>query len=270
MGFLAHLVETQQASLYKIVGELPSMSRPMYETNHTGLPSSEHGIVANSMARLSTKPNIFQVLRDAGKVTAAAAYSWFFELYNRAPYNPIDDKEVDDESLPIQHGRFYTEDEYPDVELFYTAAQGMSTTRLDTPLDPEVVAIALAHPLAQSSAVVRVVSVGTESGSVDLVAATPDPLLDARILLRVHKPLTSLAAEEIASGKPPSQRHGEGNYSFTDPKRESSGCCQENEGRGDSTFRAAGCAPRHGFCEWDAPASDSRGPGSISYGRNLR
>jgi hypothetical protein len=35
---------------------------------------------------------------------------------------------------------------------------------------------------------------------------------------RVHKPLTSLAAEEIASGKPPSQRHGEGNYSFTDPK----------------------------------------------------
>jgi predicted AlkP superfamily pyrophosphatase or phosphodiesterase len=28
---------------------------------------------------------------------------------------------VDDESLPIQHGRFYTQDEYPDLDLFATA-----------------------------------------------------------------------------------------------------------------------------------------------------
>jgi predicted AlkP superfamily pyrophosphatase or phosphodiesterase len=122
MGFLGHLVETKQASFYKIIGELPSLSRPMYETIHTGLPSSTHGIVANSMVRLSNKPNVFQAVKDAGKVTAAAAYSWFSELYNRTPYDPIDDKEVDDESLPIQHGRFYTEDEYPDVELFFIAA----------------------------------------------------------------------------------------------------------------------------------------------------
>jgi len=122
MGFLGHLVESKQASFYKIVGELPSVSRPMYETIHTGLPSSEHGIVANTVVRRSTMPNIFQSVTGAGKVTAAAAYSWFSELYNRAPYNRIDDKEVDDESLFIQHGRFYTEDEYPDIELFATAA----------------------------------------------------------------------------------------------------------------------------------------------------
>jgi predicted AlkP superfamily pyrophosphatase or phosphodiesterase len=122
MGFLGHLVETRQASLYKIIGELPSMSRPMYETIHTGMPSSAHGIVANSITRLSTKPNLFQAAKDAGKVTAAAAYSWVSELYNHAPYDPIEDKEVDDKTLPIQHGRFYTEDEYPDIELFFTAA----------------------------------------------------------------------------------------------------------------------------------------------------
>jgi predicted AlkP superfamily pyrophosphatase or phosphodiesterase len=57
-----------------------------------------------------------------GKVTAAAAYCWFSELYNRAPYDQINDKEVDDENLLIQHGRFYTEDVYPDLELFTTAA----------------------------------------------------------------------------------------------------------------------------------------------------
>jgi predicted AlkP superfamily pyrophosphatase or phosphodiesterase len=122
MGYLGHLVESKQASLYKIVGELPSMSRPMYETTHTGLSSSEHGIVANSVARLSTKPNLFQVTRDAGRVTAAAAYYWFSELYNRAPFDRVEDREVDDPSLPIQHGRFYTEDEHPDREVFDTAA----------------------------------------------------------------------------------------------------------------------------------------------------
>ncbi len=121
MGYLGHLVESGFASLYKIVGELPSMSRPMYETIHTGLPSSEHGIVANSVVRLSTKPNVFQSVRDAGRVTAAAAYSWFSELYNRAPYSRIDDRETDDSSLSIQHGRFYSEDAYPDLELFATA-----------------------------------------------------------------------------------------------------------------------------------------------------
>ena len=122
MGFLGHLVETKQASLYQVQGELPSKSRPIYETVHTGLPSSEHGIVANTIVRLSNKPNIFNLCLQAGKTTAAAAYGWFSELYNRAPYDPIDDREVDDLGLPIQHGRFYMRDEYPDSELFATAA----------------------------------------------------------------------------------------------------------------------------------------------------
>lgn len=122
MGFLGHLVEYKLASLYKITGELPSMSRPMYETIHTGLPSSEHGIVANSMVRLSGKPNIFQAVKSAGKTTAAAAYFWISELYNRVPYDRIEDKEVDDVNLTIQHGRFYTQDDYPDIELFMSAA----------------------------------------------------------------------------------------------------------------------------------------------------
>jgi predicted AlkP superfamily pyrophosphatase or phosphodiesterase len=122
MGYLGHLVETSQASLYRVTGELPSMSRPMYETVHTGQPSSAHGITSNYVVRRSNQPNVFQIAHEAGKVTAAAAYSWFSELYNRAPYDRIEDREVDDESLAIQHGRFYSEDDYPDVELFAGAA----------------------------------------------------------------------------------------------------------------------------------------------------
>lgn len=121
MGFLGHLVESNLADLYKIIGELPSMSRPMYETTHTGLPVIKHGVYSNYVVRRSNQPNIFQAAKDAGKTTAAVAYSWFSELYNRAPYDLVEDCEVDNESLLIQHGRFYSDDAYPDTELFATA-----------------------------------------------------------------------------------------------------------------------------------------------------
>jgi len=121
MGYLGHLVESRMASLYRIIGELPTMSRPMYETVHTGLPVTAHGVYSNQVVRRSNQPNIFQAAVDAGKTTAAAAYYWFSELYNHVPYDPINDREVDDPSLLIQHGRFYTQDEFPDIELFQTA-----------------------------------------------------------------------------------------------------------------------------------------------------
>ena len=127
MGTLGHLVEVKLASLFKVTGELPSMSRPMYETIHTGLPVSEHGTVSNLVMRRSTSPNVFQSAREAGKTTAAAAYFWFSELYNRAPFDRIEDREVDNDSLYIQHGRFYTQDDYPDIELF--ASAGMLVRR---------------------------------------------------------------------------------------------------------------------------------------------
>jgi predicted AlkP superfamily pyrophosphatase or phosphodiesterase len=121
MGYLEHLVETRLATRYTVIAELPTMSRPLYETIHTGLPVSQHGVVSNHVVRRSIVPNVFQVAVAHGKTTAAAAYWWFSELYNRVPYDPIDDREVDDPSLLIQHGRFYTQDAFPDQELFATA-----------------------------------------------------------------------------------------------------------------------------------------------------
>lgn len=117
MGYVEHLVETRQATRFTCVGELPSMSRPMYETIHTGVQSSTHGITHNGVVRLSVMPNVFGLAHAAGKVTAASAFSWFSELYNRAPYDMVADREVDDPALPIQHGRFYRDYPYPDSEV---------------------------------------------------------------------------------------------------------------------------------------------------------
>jgi predicted AlkP superfamily pyrophosphatase or phosphodiesterase len=121
MGYLEHLVESKRATRYTVIAELPSMSRPLYETLHTGVPVWQHGVAHNRVIRRSTMPNVFQVAVEHGKTTAAAAYSWYSELYNGVPYDPVSDREVDDPSLLIQHGRFYTEDPYPDKELFATA-----------------------------------------------------------------------------------------------------------------------------------------------------
>lgn len=122
MGYLEGLVEHRVATRFTVRGELPSMSRPMYETIHTGVPAHVHGITNNYISRRSNVPNVFEIARTSGKVTAASAYSWFSELYNRSPYDPVDDREVNDVTLNIQHGRFYQEDSFPDVEVFATGA----------------------------------------------------------------------------------------------------------------------------------------------------
>ena len=122
MGYLEHLVETRLATRYTVIAEMPTMSRPLYETVHTGVPVTEHGVITTAVVRRSNMPNIFQAAVDNGLTTAAAAYGWYSELYNGVPYDRINHREVDDPTLLIQHGRFYTEDSYPDVELFADAA----------------------------------------------------------------------------------------------------------------------------------------------------
>jgi predicted AlkP superfamily pyrophosphatase or phosphodiesterase len=43
MGYLPHLVEEEKATRYTVIAEMPTMSRPMYETLHTGMPVCVHG-----------------------------------------------------------------------------------------------------------------------------------------------------------------------------------------------------------------------------------
>ncbi|MDA0672248.1 MAG: alkaline phosphatase family protein [Cyanobacteria bacterium] len=121
MGYLAHWVETAQASLYRVQAELPTLSRPLYEVLLTGTPVSMNGIGANDVVRLSHQRSVFHQATAQGLTTAAAAYSWFSELYNRAPFDPISDRDQHDVTLPIQHGRFYWADSYPDSHLLADA-----------------------------------------------------------------------------------------------------------------------------------------------------
>lgn len=118
MGYLNGLIEQQRATLYKVQSELPSLSRPLYECLLTGVRPVESGIVNNHIVRLSNHDSVFSLAKHQGKVTAAAAYHWVSELYNRAPFDPVRDRFTNDDNFNIQHGCFYHWDHYPDEALF--------------------------------------------------------------------------------------------------------------------------------------------------------
>ncbi|MEE0814870.1 MAG: alkaline phosphatase family protein, partial [Desulfovibrio fairfieldensis] len=121
MSCLRALTEAGQARFTELEAELPPLSRPLYATLLSGLSPARSGILRNDDARLCPAPTIFQRARDAGLSTAAAAYSWISELCNRAPFEPERDRLTDDPALPIGHGLFYSQDAYPDDELFRDA-----------------------------------------------------------------------------------------------------------------------------------------------------
>nr|WP_298111064.1 alkaline phosphatase family protein [uncultured Pseudomonas sp.] len=121
LGHLQAYCGAERAALYKLDCELPSLSRPLYECILTGTRPIDSGVVHNQVVRLSNKRSIFHYARDAGLCTAAAAYHWVSELYNRAPFIAVRDRHTDDLELPIQHGHFYYADHYPDSHLFADA-----------------------------------------------------------------------------------------------------------------------------------------------------
>ncbi len=131
MGYLNGLLEQQRAALYPVQSELPSLSRPLYECLLTGVRPIESGITNNNIARLSHNESIFSLAQSQGKVTAAAAYHWVSELYNRCPFNAVRDRFTNNQQLNIQHGCFYHWDEYPDEALFLDAEHLRQTHQPD-------------------------------------------------------------------------------------------------------------------------------------------
>lgn len=118
LGFLEHLIESNMGSKFRVRGELPSLSKPMYETLLTGLPVCSHLVTNNLIPRMSIKESVFSLCRKNNFSTAAASYYWISELYNSAPFNPAEDRIQLKTSKNIENGIFYFEDNYPDSHVF--------------------------------------------------------------------------------------------------------------------------------------------------------
>ncbi|HET6821128.1 MAG TPA: FtsX-like permease family protein [Anaerolineales bacterium] len=89
----------------------------------------------------------------------------------------------------------------------YIAEQGIGTTRLDTPLDPEVIALARSHPLVQSSVAARNVTIESEHGPVELVASDLKRPMDSRLFLAAQEsPLQAMKDGGILLSEPLANR----------------------------------------------------------------
>lgn len=119
---LRALEEADKARYTELDCALPPLSRPLYVTLFSGLTPVQSGILRNDDPSPCPAPTIFSLARDAGLVTAAAAYHWVHELCNGTPYDPALHRLTDDPALPIGHGLFYDQDAYPDQALFADAA----------------------------------------------------------------------------------------------------------------------------------------------------
>lgn len=120
LGYMEHLVEAGRIAKYRVQGQLPSLSRPMYATLMTGLPAWQHGVTGNNVPGVVSCQNVFSLCREQGRTTAAAAYLWMSELYN-GKGDRIADRYQFDSQGSIKDGIFYWEDSYPDSHLFLDA-----------------------------------------------------------------------------------------------------------------------------------------------------
>lgn len=118
MGYMNALVSAGMGKRGRVFSEMPSLSRPLYETLLTGKKPVEHEIVNNRVCRLSKEKSIFSLCKKNGLKTGAAAYYWVSELYNSAPFDRFNDTYTNDSQKNIEHGIFYTLDHYPDENVF--------------------------------------------------------------------------------------------------------------------------------------------------------
>ncbi len=118
-----------EARVWRMRAVLPSTSASCYASIHTGVTPQVHGCTGNGNVFRLKAPDVFSQVRQGGGVTGAVAHSFWSELFNRHPFDPVRDVEYDEpESATINHGRFHTMTGYghenqmtpSDVDLFAT------------------------------------------------------------------------------------------------------------------------------------------------------
>lgn len=108
-GNLEGWVESGDARVWKHRAVLPSISASCYASLHTGVSPQVHGCTGNGNVFRLSQPDVFSQVRRAGGITGAVAHSFWSELFNRAPFDPVRDVEYDEpDGDTITHGRFHT------------------------------------------------------------------------------------------------------------------------------------------------------------------
>lgn len=121
MPYMTALTSKQKASYTKHQCSCPPLSRPLYFSILSGLLPLESGITHNTVWNKCQAPTIFSLAQKNNLITAAAAYHWISELCNTNPFIPEMHRITNNPDLPIAHGIFYFNENYPDNHVFADA-----------------------------------------------------------------------------------------------------------------------------------------------------
>lgn len=100
------------ARLWTMEACLPTISAPLYETIHTGLTPTEHGLLDNEGLRPSTSPSVFSEVKAAGGQSGVVGHSYFHSLFGGSEFDPFAHIEINDVDAPMAYGRYYSMDGY--------------------------------------------------------------------------------------------------------------------------------------------------------------
>ncbi|SNZ19278.1 alkaline phosphatase family protein [Cohaesibacter gelatinilyticus] len=110
--YLMAAVAKGDARLWTMEACLPTISAPLYETIHTGLTPTEHGLLDNEGLRPSTSPSVFSEVKAAGGLSGVVGHSYFHSLFGGSEFDPFTHIEINDPKAPIAYGRYYSMDGY--------------------------------------------------------------------------------------------------------------------------------------------------------------
>lgn len=118
MNYMNELVGKGKARFYELDMEKASLLKPLYEDVFEGTDLFVNAMINNQVIRRQSAKNIFQITRDNGLKTGAAAYYWFGETYNEEKLKWQEHKEKIDEASNIQYATYYGHYSYRDSDVF--------------------------------------------------------------------------------------------------------------------------------------------------------
>lgn len=124
MNYLNELSNKDIAELYEVNAEKTCLSKPLCEDMLEGTELYVNAMLNHQVLKRRCEKNVFQLAREHGLKTGAAAYYWVSEAYNNESIHWIDEeskiedhKQKIDETSNIQYATFYCNSSYRDSDV---------------------------------------------------------------------------------------------------------------------------------------------------------
>lgn len=124
MNYMNEVRKKDIAEFYEVDAEKARLSKPLCEDMLDGTELYVNAMLNHQLLKKQNEKNVFQLAREHGLKTGAAAYYWVSETYNNESIDWVDEnakvedyKQKIDETSNIQYATFYSNYSYRDSDV---------------------------------------------------------------------------------------------------------------------------------------------------------